>query len=187
MRTTSVKQHFRAGKIVRKHSRKLKSYIITPKQRVTFSMLAKQPIEIGGQMKFNKDKLDHAKIHFGTDTNTEWEWDPKYTASFHTHPNVPGSSIMPSFDDIVSMREGKEKAQVIFKDVQALSIAETDKFQKVSTSKMKEISDKLQEDFDNGKSDKEMYKKFKPILKKDLGLDMEIHPPEKAILFKAVK
>ena len=88
---------------------------------------------------------------------------------------------MPSYEDILSMKETNEKEQVIFHKKIALSIYEADRFEKASVREIKKISDEMQEDYENGMSDVMIYKKYKPIFMEKLGLLMKWHNPYRQI------
>lgn len=179
-RKIRVNSYLRKGRLVRHHSR---TYTISPQERKVFTHLSKLPMEVGGQLDFEKGRLENAKMHVGTESNTEWEYNPDYEVSYHTHPNLPGSSILPSMDDITSMKTGKEKAQIIFSGDKALSIATTPKFDKVTNKQISKVSNKLQFDYESGKLDNFLVKKYTPEFK-DLGLDLELHNPDKKIEIK---
>lgn len=171
-----INSYIRKGRHVRAHKREV--YTITPVDRKVFSKLTNVPYEVGGQLDFNKGKLKNALVNIGNGTSTEWEYDPNYEVSYHTHPNKKGVSIMPSYDDIASMKVGKEKGQVIFIGNYALSIVEKDKFEKAKNKDIKEVSNELQNDYEKGYSDIKLYTKFKPILLDKLGLDIKLHKPD---------
>lgn len=179
---TRVQRYIRKGKPVKEHKRTV--YTITPIDRTVFNQLAQTPYEVGGQLDFKSGKLKTALVHIGNETTTDWEYDSKYGMSYHTHPNLEGSSILPSYDDIISMRTGKEKAQVIFLGKYALSIVEKEKFDKVNKEQIKKVSDMLQKDYEKGYSDFALYTKFKPILLDKLGLDIKLHQPKQDIKLK---
>jgi len=178
-----VKYRTKKGKI--KYRKRPLHNRISKNKRKVFTSLAKQPYELGGPLDFEKGNLENAKIHFGDASEVEFDWDPDYEGTFHTHISIEGASIMPSFEDINSMKETKEREQLIFHKNIALSIAESDKFQKVSDKKIKEVSNLLQRDYVKGMSDKSMYNKYKPIFKRELGLDMNWHKPKKDIKLKS--
>ena len=150
---------------------------ISKKHRKIFTGLAKQPYEIGGQLDFEKGDLEHTKMHFGSGSELEYEWDPDYETSFHSHISSKGTSIMPSYEDILSMKETNEKEQIIFHKKIALSVYEEDKFNKLNIKTIKNVSNDMQEDYENGMNDVMIYKKYKPIFRDKLGLLMKWHNP----------
>jgi len=181
MTKTKVRKHTRRIKgkkvRVRKHQRKVK---IDKRKRMAFTALAQQPFELGGQLDFEGEDLENAKVHFGKDSELEFLWDPDFEVSFHTHPPFEGASIMPSFEDFLSMKLTNEKEQIILHRNVAISIAEKKKFENVSVNKIREVSNKMQGDLSE-LNDKELFNKYKPILKNELGLSMKWHSPDKDI------
>jgi hypothetical protein len=190
MSKTRVRRHTRRvnGKpiSVSKHNRHIKGSTISRQKRGAFTALATQPYEVGGQLDFTHGKLDNARMHFGDDSSLEFPFDPDYEVSWHTHPKLNNFkvSIMPSYDDLISMKETDEKEQVIFKGSMAISIAEGKKFSETPISKIKLVSKNLGRDLDLGMSDKELYRKYKPIFKHDLGLEMGWHTADSDINLK---
>jgi hypothetical protein len=159
--------------------------VIDKHKRKVFTGLAKQPYEVGGQLDFEQGDLDNAKVHFGNKYELEFPWNPDYETSFHSHPSFEDSSVMPSYEDILSMQQTNEKEQVIFHETIALSIFEKEKFQHLPKKTIKKVSDQLQEDYEDGFTDKELYAKYKPIFKNQLGLLMTWHPAGKDIKLKS--
>jgi len=178
--------------LVRKHKRRVRSKIIDVKShgrkvyigkhhRGIFEALAKQPYEVGGQLGFKKGSLDSTKLFTGQGDEIEFEWDPNYKISFHTHPDIKGSSIMPSYDDIHTMKQVDEKGQVIFHKNNALSVSGKAKFNNVDNREIKKVSDSLQRDYEMGIGDKELFNKYQPIFDNKLGLKMGWHSPKQDI------
>lgn len=184
VKKTSVRKHKRRiGRkkvTIRRHNRRVKSSI-SKKQRKLFDAMATLPYEVGGQLDFENGKLQNTKTHFGSGSTLEFDWDPDYEVGYHTHPNVRGTSMMPSYDDIVSMRETNEKEQVILHKNLALSVAEKSRFRKVPLRTIRKLSNAMGRDFKKGMSDRRLYRKYKPIFKREMGLDMKWHNPHMSI------
>lgn len=182
-RKTNVKKHSRRTKWkkirVKKHKRRLNNRISRRKRRV-FTGLARQPYETGGQLDFTKGELDNVKLHFGDGYELEFDWDPDYEVSWHTHPGKRNPAF-PSYQDIVSMRETNEREGIIFGRNIALSVAESKKFQNIPDHKIREVYKRIQKDLNRNASDKTLYKKYKPIFRKELGLSLRRHSPNKDI------
>jgi hypothetical protein len=176
-----VDYHTRRGNL-RKRKKPIHNHNkITKEKRKVFTDLAKRPYEIGGQKDFERGDLKNIKAYFGNESELEYEYDPDFEISYHTHPPHHLGSIMPSYDDLLSMKETNEREQVIYFKNLALSVYEQPKFQNINKKKLMKVSDMLQSDYEQGISDKEMYKKYKPIFKNELGLLMTWHKPNSEI------
>lgn len=176
MAKVQVRKHKRKGKTVRSYTKRIS---ISKRKRKVFTGLAKQDYEVGGVMDFEKHGLENVKLHFGHAYGVQFPHNRDYEISYHTHPRK--HSVIPSYSDIVSMKKDKEREQLIFNKNVALSIAEKNKFKKISSKKIKQIDSMIQNDLDKGISDKKIYRKYKPILLKELGLKMSWHNPNKRI------
>lgn len=191
MKTTVRKHRRRIGgrKVkVKRHTRKTKGTRISGRKRKVFTRLAQNDFEVGGQLDFERGNLENARLHFGNGSELEFPWDPDYEVSYHTHPNLypyVRVSVLPSYQDLISMKETKEREQIIFYRNIAVSVAESEKFQHTPNSKIKKVSNELGKDFKAGMSDYKMVKKYKPIFKKELGLDITFHGPNKPIALKS--
>lgn len=179
MAKVNVRRHKRKGRKVKKHTRNIrgKKARISKSKRKIFTAFTKYPQEVGGQMDFEYGDLENFKVHFGSDSDLEFDWNPDYELSYHTHPGRNDTSILPSFDDIISMRETNEKEQIIFRGNIALSIAEKSKFRFVPLNRIRRIDDMMHRDFRKGLSDRKIYLKYRPIFKRELGLSMNWHKP----------
>ena len=179
---TIVHHHFRRKNkrkiFVMTHRRKAR---ISKRKRKAFTHMAKLPYEVGGQLDFENGNLDNAKVHFGTNSALSFEWNPDYEVSYHTHPDTKHISILPSLQDLLAMKETKEKEQIIFKGNLALSIAEKEKFESIKPIRLAVISRQMGNELHQGVSDRKIYEKFKPIFRDELGLDMKWHNPNKDI------
>lgn len=170
---------------VRSHKRSVEGKPeISTSQRRLFTAMASMPYEVGGQLDFEGKRLENARAYFGDAQSLEYEYNPDYEISYHTHPLMKGSSIMPSYYDIKNMQETKEKEQVIFSGHIALSIAEKKKFNNISRKKMQQVNRQLEKDYYNGFTDKMLYTKYKPIFLKELGLNMKWHEKNAPIKFE---
>lgn len=178
-RRSKVRKHVRKiGKKrvkIKKHSR------ITKKKRGALTKLADLPYEVGGQLDFEKGDLKSTSVYYGDAHGVEYKYDPDKEITWHTHTNEKGASIMPSYDDLKEMKKYKEKEQIILRNPIALSIYENKKFKNVPNTKLKKISDMIAEDYYNNMSDKDMYKKYKPILLNEAGLLISWHKKGKPI------
>lgn len=173
------------GNVVYKHKPTHKHSKISKRKRKIFTAMARQPYEMGGDLDFENGDLDNAKVYFGNKDEVEFPYNKDRELKFHTHVPLKNSSGMPSYEDILSMKETDEKEQIIFHKRIALSIAEDDKFQRISNKKLMKVSNILQRDYDNGMTDMQLYKKYKPIFRKELGLDMTLHKPNVDIKLKS--
>lgn len=188
MRKVNIRAYIRKNKRgsgkkysrIRRHNRQIKSRI-SKKKRKIFTTMAKQPFEVGGQLDFEKGELENVKMHFGKKAELEFDWDPDYETSFHTHPPFEGTTIMPSYEDIKSMKDTKEKEGLILHKNIGLSIAEEKKFARINRKTIRRISNALQNDFEKGMSDRALYRKYKPIFRHKLGLQMKWHGADKDI------
>jgi hypothetical protein len=176
-----VDYHTKRGNLRKRKKPIHKHNKITKEKRKVFTGFAQRPYEIGGQMDFERGDLDNIKAYFGNESELEYEYNPDKEVSYHHHPQITSTSIMPSYDDLISMKDTNEREQIIyFKDI-ALSIYEQQKFQDITKKKLRKVSGMLQSDYEQGMLDKDMYKKYKPIFKKELGLLMTWHKPNTEI------
>lgn len=174
-----VNSYSRKGRIVKQHSR---NAIISTKKRKVLDKLALEPYEVGGYMDFEKSKgLENMKVHLGDRYQVEFDDDPDFEVQFHSHPE---HSVMPSYQDIVSMKDSSQKEQLIFNKKVALSIYENNKFRKVPDYMVKRVTDSMEKDYNKGMKDKALYDKYKPVFKDRLGLDMQLHAANKPIKLK---
>lgn len=64
-----------------------KGSFISPQKRQVFKFLDQQPYEVGGNLDFHPKKgLEQMTMNFGDGYMAEWEVDPDFEATFHTHP-----------------------------------------------------------------------------------------------------
>ena len=186
-----VPYHTRRGN-VRQRKRPIHTHykdkhnVITPAKRKVFTSLAQRPYEIGGQMDFERGDLKNIKAYFGNEYNLEYEYDPNWESDWHTHVDTGDNSVMPSEQDLLNAKETLERESIIFHKNIGLSIFEHDKFQHITKQKIKKVSDQLQEDYELQMPDIELYKKYKPIFRKELGVDLTWYPPNKPIHLKTV-
>jgi len=197
---TKVRKHVRkVGNrfvLVKKHNRKINKKtrlfskhkgkaIISKKKRKVLDDMFNRDFELGGYLDFEKGKgLENMKIHYGSKYALEFDDDPDYETQIHSHPNIKGVSIMPSYEDIVGMQETNQKEQLIFTRGLAISIAEKDRFRHVSPKRIRQVSNMMQRDFVNGMKDRKMYEKYKSIFRRELGLSMRWHDPNKDIILE---
>lgn len=60
---------------------------ISPAKRSVLKFLDEQPYEVGGNMDFHPKKgLEQMTMNFGDSYMAEWEVDPDFEATYHTHP-----------------------------------------------------------------------------------------------------
>lgn len=174
-----IGKYKRKGKKVSGHSKKI---FISKKKRSVFTSLAKEPFETGGVLDFERDGLENAKVHFGSRRGVSFPHEKDYEVTFHTHP--PKHSVIPSLDDLVSMRDDKEKHQLIFNKKIAVSLDESRKFQSISNSKLSKMNVDIERDINKGMTDKQFITKYKSLFKKQLGLNLVWHGPGKQINLK---
>jgi hypothetical protein len=177
----NVRKHYacRNGRtfLVRKHTRAK----ISRHKRKFFTALSNKEMEVGGYLDFDKGKgLHNVNMHLGQKYGVEFPMSDDYEVQWHTHPSE-GASMLPTYEDIVSMRLTPQREQVIFTGDMAISIFESEKFNNIEDSKVKEVLKSMYSDLDKGLSDATIYAKYKPIFKDKLGLLMTLHKPNSDI------
>jgi hypothetical protein len=185
MKRTNVKKHTRKIKgkkvKVRKHRRKTKAKISKDKRKV-MTAIANTPLEKGGYMDFEKEGLQNLKLNFGDDFEVEFEDNPDYEVEWHTHPPLKYSSIHPSYEDIESMQDAGTKEQIIFLKNKAISLNRLNGFGTVKKSVIRNVSNMMDRDLRSGKTDLQVFRKYKPLFRDRLKLGMRWHRPNNEIV-----
>jgi len=114
---------------------------LSQKKRDIFKNLSKKPFETGGYMDFGNNGLQRSTQNYGFRTYTEWEDDPDFEVTYHTHPMFKDKLLdfinhFPSKSDMENFIDTDDQAMTIIHNDALLILTKTNEFKKTNKKKL---------------------------------------------------